>query len=585
MDVIDYNFWLNPANKVIEKRLPGETVVIAHKEGQLHAAKRMGNQFVPLILSELPTKVLTDEDIQRTCDQLKGANFQLVGPLLTVLPRALGGSPLAFPKELLTNTPTLKQWFQQNQNVTELDLQNQDIGTNEIVVLTAALPSSQVRRLNLSNNQIKDEGVKALANALSRSHLIELNLSGNPLTADGINALAFALPFSLVNKLYLANCKIADDGAVALASMLLSSGLVYLDPENNQIDSPGMEALGKVLPSISYLQIGLSGNAVNAPCNVSIGEVTLEGPVHVPENCVCKITGKIMHDPVSVANGETYEREAIDEHLKTHNTSPVDKSILAHKSLTPNKDRKQKLEKLIRKHPQLEQKTYIPEASKNACLTALAQRDVVGLKNLLENDRRLLSVNFSAGQLMELACGATPELLKTVIEAYQVRPHCSHELCIKAAEGVGIEGVKLLLQLLPKSAPMSLPLVLFEALEIGSSVYLKVLLEMEVSPNSKNYEGSFALHHAVKVGNQAGIDMLMESGADSKTVDGEGRTPPELAEQLVKADLMRYIKRKKTEIKIRSFLDPIQAQNKLLQEKLSFQENRCQQLEEKLQGS
>ena len=54
------------------------------------------------------------------------------------------------------------------------------------------------------------------------------------------------------------------------------------------------------------------------------------------EDCICPITQQMMIDPVIAADGRSYEREAITEWLKNHNTSPCTNLVLVHKFLTPN---------------------------------------------------------------------------------------------------------------------------------------------------------------------------------------------------------------------------------------------------------
>lgn len=48
----------------------------------------------------------------------------------------------------------------------------------------------------------------------------------------------------------------------------------------------------------------------------------------IPENYRCVLTEKIMIDPVFAADGYTYEREAIQQWLQTHNMSPKTKLAL-----------------------------------------------------------------------------------------------------------------------------------------------------------------------------------------------------------------------------------------------------------------
>ncbi len=48
----------------------------------------------------------------------------------------------------------------------------------------------------------------------------------------------------------------------------------------------------------------------------------------IPKDYICFITGKIMSEPVKTADGDTYEREAVEEFLQIHDTSPKTKQKL-----------------------------------------------------------------------------------------------------------------------------------------------------------------------------------------------------------------------------------------------------------------
>ena len=50
----------------------------------------------------------------------------------------------------------------------------------------------------------------------------------------------------------------------------------------------------------------------------------------------CPITQEIMQDPATDEMGFTYERAAIEQWLKGHNTDPTTNKQLASKTLTPN---------------------------------------------------------------------------------------------------------------------------------------------------------------------------------------------------------------------------------------------------------
>lgn len=56
----------------------------------------------------------------------------------------------------------------------------------------------------------------------------------------------------------------------------------------------------------------------------------------VPTSMTCPILCDIMTDPVTTADGHSYERSAITKWLKQHTTSPVTGARLQHKNLTDN---------------------------------------------------------------------------------------------------------------------------------------------------------------------------------------------------------------------------------------------------------
>ena len=55
-----------------------------------------------------------------------------------------------------------------------------------------------------------------------------------------------------------------------------------------------------------------------------------------PAEYICPITMLTMTDPVVTADGQTYERLAIQDWLRTRNTSPATGAVLLHKDLAPN---------------------------------------------------------------------------------------------------------------------------------------------------------------------------------------------------------------------------------------------------------
>mmetsp|Transcript_10179 Transcript_10179/g.27670 ORF Transcript_10179/g.27670 Transcript_10179/m.27670 type:complete len:550 (-) Transcript_10179:392-2041(-) len=56
----------------------------------------------------------------------------------------------------------------------------------------------------------------------------------------------------------------------------------------------------------------------------------------IPHECFCPITQSIMSDPVSTADGHTYERASIEKWLEENTTSPVTGLHLTNRTLIPN---------------------------------------------------------------------------------------------------------------------------------------------------------------------------------------------------------------------------------------------------------
>jgi U-box domain len=52
-----------------------------------------------------------------------------------------------------------------------------------------------------------------------------------------------------------------------------------------------------------------------------------------PDDLCCAITLEVFRDPVRLADGITYERQAIVAWLRKHNTSPITRVILTDKNI------------------------------------------------------------------------------------------------------------------------------------------------------------------------------------------------------------------------------------------------------------
>ena len=72
----------------------------------------------------------------------------------------------------------------------------------------------------------------------------------------------------------------------------------------------------------------------------------------VPSQYLCPITGEIMEDPVTTADGHAYERAAIAQWLQAHDTSPVTNAQLPHRKLAPAHALRQLIEEFVATNPE-----------------------------------------------------------------------------------------------------------------------------------------------------------------------------------------------------------------------------------------
>ena len=89
---------------------------------------------------------------------------------------------------------------------------------------------------------------------------------------------------------------------------------------------------------------------------VPLGAPALAGepvpPAPVPPQYLCPITGEVMEDPVTTADGHAYERAAIAQWLQAHDTSPVTNAQLPHRKLAPAHALRQLIEEFVATNPE-----------------------------------------------------------------------------------------------------------------------------------------------------------------------------------------------------------------------------------------
>ncbi|KAH8063200.1 U-box domain-containing protein [Aureococcus anophagefferens] len=95
----------------------------------------------------------------------------------------------------------------------------------------------------------------------------------------------------------------------------------------------GHELAGLSAEELSKLEADVTAAARRIAC---YKEKRLRAALRVPDAYVCPITRELMHDPVFASDGHTYERDAIQQWLISHDTSPKTGLILDSKHLVPN---------------------------------------------------------------------------------------------------------------------------------------------------------------------------------------------------------------------------------------------------------
>ena len=101
---------------------------------------------------------------------------------------------------------------------------------------------------------------------------------------------------------------------------------------------------------------GESNTSVGGPSAEATAPPAVAGepvpPAPVPPQYLCPITGEVMEDPVTTADGHVYERAAIARWLQNHDTSPVTNSQLPHRVLSPAHALRQLIQEFVAANPE-----------------------------------------------------------------------------------------------------------------------------------------------------------------------------------------------------------------------------------------
>lgn len=231
----------------------------------------------------------------------------------------------------------------------------------------------------------------------------------------------------------------------------------------------------------------------------------------IPTKYLCSITSQIMIDPVMAADGYTYEREAIEQWLQTHDTSPRTNERLEHKKLTSNHDKRSDILEFLDSRFELYEgdEIYLPKAWMAQCATAIKRNQSSEVQRWLDKDRRLLTLKLEGDSTaLHLACQfSSPELIDILLKILKQKNQTIQ------LGGVGF-----------KSA--SLNVLLEKALD--SSDYLKCELLLKLGAEVEQVDASTQntlLHRMVIKDNQQAAGWLLEKKAVLESRNREGNTP------------------------------------------------------------
>lgn len=231
----------------------------------------------------------------------------------------------------------------------------------------------------------------------------------------------------------------------------------------------------------------------------------------IPEKYRCSITLKIMIDPVVAADGHTYEREAIEEWLKSHDTSPKTNLKLKHRELTENHDKHSDILEFLGEHPELYagDEIYLPKSWAAQLTIALKNNDPPSVQRWLDKDRRLLTLKLeNDATALHLACEfSSPPLVERLLKIFNQR----NQIPLPGSVDFKPDFLNILLEYALKGGEYAKCALL---LKLGAS-----LEQPEISTQNT------LLHRMVIVGNQEAVAWLLDQKAKLEGRNAAGNTP------------------------------------------------------------
>jgi len=185
------------------------------------------------------------------------------------------------------------------------------------------------------------------------------------------------------------------DRAEAEARRVARLAALTLGPDTNDDDDPDNRGSQPRRAAVSVAAADAAGAAVSGAAADAAGAAVSEAAadaagaaVSVPPSFNCPISHGVMHDPVTLSDGHSYERTEIERWLMTKNTSPMTGAKLKSKAVVPN----HALRNSIREHFQAsgcELPPLPPPPIDGATAPADARADIVSIRaGEIELERR-----------------------------------------------------------------------------------------------------------------------------------------------------------------------------------------------------
>ena len=275
----------------------------------------------------------------------------------------------------------------------------------------------------------------------------------------------------------------------------------------------------------------------------------------IPVIFICPITKLIMADPVVTAAGNnTYEREAIERWLESHNTDPGNGNVqLENKNLFPNNTLRSKIAEFLTQHPQF-------KTAEHMYVSLSSQKIIKGLVDAIKTnqfdkvacvlrDQRLLTLElenkytafhlaaeFGSSELVEFILTELTHnnLLEQIIvlpKPERFNPRFLNTGFQQAVEKMDQNKFAVLLKL---GADFEQPdgsgnTLLHRFAITGNSAQIRLLLSAKPELEKRNIVGNTPLLLAVMANNIETTAILLQHGAQQQVENNKHQRPIDLA--------------------------------------------------------